>query len=197
MKIEVIPKMKTLILFASPRKNGHTMQMVKLLTENLTGEVELVDCYSENNISPCLDCRSCREKFACAINDGMQAIYSKIEAADNIILASPIYFYTVTAPLKAIIDRCQIYWAATARKGINLPHKRGVILLTGGAPTFFEQFVGGELVLKSFLREINAEFVGEVTLPNSDKTTLLDCPEIVLQIINQGKMLSEFDSAKN
>lgn len=187
--------LKTLILFASPRKNGHTMQMVKTLTQNLNGEIELLDCYSEKNILPCIDCRSCRKNFACAINDGMQAIYHKIDTADNIVIASPIYFFTVTAPLKAIIDRCQIYWQAASRKE-TIARKKGIILLTGGAPSFTNQFLGGTLVLKSFLREINAEFLGEVLLPNTDKTTLSDHPDIAEQIVNQGKMLSGHDISK-
>lgn len=82
---------KTLILNGSPRKNGDTAFLIQQLTDQLHGEIKIVNAYTAN-ISPYIDYRKCREKFGCAIKDEMQEVYQYLEICDNVIFASPIYF---------------------------------------------------------------------------------------------------------
>ncbi|MFW6312128.1 MAG: flavodoxin family protein, partial [Nanoarchaeota archaeon] len=88
--------------------------MLDFFIEELSGDIEVINAYEEN-ISPCIDCRYCWKNRGCSIKDNMQDIYNKIDEADNIIIASPVYFHTVPGPLKIIIDRCQVYWAGVLR----------------------------------------------------------------------------------
>ena len=176
--------MKTLVLFGSARANGHTKAMLDLFLETLGGEVEIIDAYrTELEIAPCKDCRFYWHKNGCSIKDGMVSVYEKLEEADNIVLASPIYFHSISGKLKTIIDRLQPYWASCLRK--DKPEafrKTGSILMVGGAPSFENQFLGGDLVLKNLLKDMSIHFTGEVTLPNSDRDSLETRPDIADEI---------------
>ena len=99
--------MKTLVILGAARPKGHTRQMVDLLLEHLEGEAEIIDAY-RTDVKPCMDCRYCWKNKACAIKDGMQDIYKKVDEADNIVLASPMYFHSITGRMKTLIDRLQV-----------------------------------------------------------------------------------------
>lgn len=126
--------MKTLIFNGSPRKNGDTVSLLRILAGSLRGECRVVDCYREA-ISPCIDCRSCRREMKCAIEDGMQEIYRYIEDCDNVVIASPIYYSELSGKLLDVASRFQLYYSARffrqEEPGIK-PKKGGVILAGGG-----------------------------------------------------------------
>ena len=96
--------MNTLIFNGSPRPDGDTVALIGALTAALPGPADMVDCYRAD-ISPCVDCRACREAFRCVIDDAMQQVYRRIRAADAIVIASPIYYFTLSAQLQAVIHR--------------------------------------------------------------------------------------------
>lgn len=125
--------MKTLILNGSPRPNGDTASLVKILAEKLEGECRIIDCYRAD-ISPCVDCRACRKKSGCAIKDDMQDIYRYAEECDNVILASPIYFSELTGKLLDVASRFQTYFSAKFFRGEKpeIRPKRGAVILVGG-----------------------------------------------------------------
>ena len=104
---------KVLGLYGSPRKGGNTEL---LLDEALKGAAEqgaraegirLCDF----RITPCEECLSCFKDGVCVIDDDMKGIYLRLLEADVVILASPIFFYGITAWAKALVDRCQALWA--------------------------------------------------------------------------------------
>ena len=111
--------MKILILSGSPRKNGNSDC---LCDEFLRGaqesghEVEKIRV-AEKKISPCLACDFCKKNGGrCALNDGMAEILEKIIACDCLVLASPVYFYSICAQLKAVIDRTVARWTEIKNK---------------------------------------------------------------------------------
>lgn len=171
--------MKTLILTGSPRKNGATYDLVNYLTPMLEGEFEIVNLDHRKDITPCRDCRYCFKHPECVIKDGMQEIYRKIEEADRVIFASPIYFYTLPGSMKSVLDRLQVYWAALAIRKEERPlTKKGAVLLVGGAPAHKGQFEGAITTLTCMMGDIGAEYVGGVTMWGTDRRSLEDCPEI-------------------
>ena len=125
--------MKTLILNGSPRKNGDTASLLRILTGSLHGEFRVVDCYRED-ISPCIDCRSCRKELRCVLNDGMQEIYRYIEDCENVVIASPIYYAELTGKLLDVASRFQIYYSARyfRREEPEIKPKKGGVVLVGG-----------------------------------------------------------------
>lgn len=99
----------------------------------MAGEVKVLDAY-RCDISPYVDCRFCRENPGCAIQDEMQEIYDYIQACDNILIASPIYFSELTGKLLDVGSRLQTYFCARyfrQEEPVEKP-KKGAVLLVGG-----------------------------------------------------------------
>lgn len=109
---------KVLILSGSPRKGGNSDL---LCDEFMRGakeaghEVEKIRV-QEKKVSYCIACYACRETGNCAIKDDMAEIMQKIIDCDVLVLASPVYFYSIDAQLKAVIDRSVCRWAEVKNK---------------------------------------------------------------------------------
>lgn len=164
--------MKTLIITGSPRKKGHTAEMVGFLAERLNGEVEILSVDNRKDILPCRDCRYCWTHPECCIKDPMQEIYEKIDAADRIVFAAPVYFYNIPGSMKAVLDRLQVYWSAIIRKDQKPMTKKGGMILVGGAPESPKQFLGAIQTIAYMLDDVRAECVGTVTMGGSDRKGL-------------------------
>ena len=100
--------MKTLVIVGSPKKNGHTMQMVNTFVKDLKGDVEIVQVFDYNPVHPCMDCRQCESKDICAQNDYFNEILNKIEVADCIVFASPMWFGNISGTMMSFLSRLQI-----------------------------------------------------------------------------------------
>ena len=102
--------MKVCILFASPRPNGNTSKLLAPFAEQLAlqgAQYELVSLYKKK-IASCTACRTCQKdwaRFGCRIRDDVQDIFDRVLDADVIILATPIYSWYCTPPMKALLDR--------------------------------------------------------------------------------------------
>lgn len=160
--------MKTLILNGSPRPQGDTAGLIGIVRESLAGEVKIVDAYRAD-ISPCLDCRCCRERPGCAIGDGMQEIYAYIEDCENILIASPIYFSELTGKLLDVGSRLQTYFSARFFRGTEpIPKpKKGAVILVGGGDGNPEKAFD---TARTLLRHMNCrEIYGPVTSHNTNR----------------------------
>lgn len=71
---------------------------------------------AQKNIGYCRACYACRETGACVIKDDMAEILQKMIDADVLVLASPVYFYSIDAQLKAVIDRTVARWLEVKNK---------------------------------------------------------------------------------
>ena len=97
-----------IILVGSMRKNGNTARLVQSFADGAVqnNNVEIV-YVADYNVNPCIGCNSCfaREGNQCFQDDDMVQIYEKLRNADIVVIASPVYFYGISAQLKAIVDR--------------------------------------------------------------------------------------------
>ncbi len=103
---------KVLILSGSPRKNGNSDILCDEFMKGAKeggNEVEKIRV-SEKNIGYCRACYACKGTGICAIKDDMGEVLQKMIDADVIVLASPVYFYSIDAQLKALIDRTVARW---------------------------------------------------------------------------------------
>lgn len=103
---------KVLILSGSPRKNGNSDILCDEFAKGAKEaghEVEKIRV-AEKNISYCRACYACKETGKCIIQDDMADVLQKMIDADVIVLASPVYFYSIDAQLKALIDRTVARW---------------------------------------------------------------------------------------
>lgn len=107
-----------LILSASPRKGGNSdilCDEFKKGAESTGHSVEKIRV-SEKNIGYCRACYACKANGNCAIKDDMAEVLQKMIDADVIVFASPVYFYSVDAQLKALIDRTVARWLEVKNK---------------------------------------------------------------------------------
>lgn len=107
-----------LILSGSPRKNGNSDILCDEFMRGATesgNNVEKIRV-SEKKINYCKACYACRETGVCAIKDDMAEVMQKIIDADVIVMASPVYFYSINAQLKALIDRTVCRWTEVKNK---------------------------------------------------------------------------------
>ena len=116
--------MKVIGISGSPRKEGNTEILIKKVFDVLEGKginTELISL-ADKKIQPCDACKYCRKNIGkCHIQDDLAPILEKILNADGIILASPVYFGSVTAQIKALIDR-----AGYIARGMDAPFRRKV-----------------------------------------------------------------------
>lgn len=100
--------MNILILSGSPRKGGNTDLLVEAFVKGATQkhQVEIVSIH-DYKVKPCMGCNACvrNEQHTCVQKDDMSFIYEKMRRADMLVIASPVYFYGLSAQLKAVIDR--------------------------------------------------------------------------------------------
>lgn len=142
--------LKTLIFNGSPRKNGNTVSVLNLLKEELNGEVIIINAYYDN-IKPCVDCRYCWDNPGCIIEDDMQKVYKYIEEADNIVIASPLYFSELTGRTLDVLSRLQTYFTAKTFRNetpLKKPKRGGVILMGGGDGSMEKAFGTAICLLK-------------------------------------------------
>ena len=99
--------MKILAIVGSPRPDGNSNYLVDTALKeasNLGAETEKI-VLSDYRINPCLGHDDCASRERCTEQDDMEWISEKLCDADGIILATPVYYYNVTAQMKAFIDR--------------------------------------------------------------------------------------------
>lgn len=141
---------RIVVLVGSMRKGGNTDLLAQAFTEGArkNNTVEIVSV-ADYKVNPCIGCNSCftREGSQCFQKDDMVKIYEKLKIADIAVIASPVYFYGISAELKAIIDRLH-----TPMRN-EFPIKKLALLLVGAAtlPELFDAIkLQYQLVLNFF-----------------------------------------------
>lgn len=136
---------KILIIQGGGRPNGNTDQLVKAFARGAVEaghEVEIVSLL-KNEIKGCLGCNACRYGKPCVQRDSFNELVPKLKAADLLVFASPLYFWTVSSRIKAFIER--FYCIAEEDKNPPLgryekyPEKDCALLMTA-ADNFFWTF---------------------------------------------------------
>lgn len=163
--------MKATILKGCTRRNGKTDMLLKKFIEGLEDsncEIDIVDTV-KNKVTPCTGCLACEKTGNCVINDDMQEIYKKIEASDIVVLASPIYFASVTAQLKAAIDRCQtLYSRRYILKQNTEVTRKGYVVFTAGL-TNPKEITAMEVLSKFFMLSCNSTLEEMIYAMNTDR----------------------------
>jgi arsenate reductase len=160
--------MLVLGLQGSPRKKGNSEFLLNafLHQTEIFGAKTRTIVVDQQDIRPCKEYTLCEKKGVCPIKDDMdEHVYPLLRQADLVLIASPVFFYGVTAQLKALIDRCQTLWARKYRLKLKDPGsriRRGFLLAVGasGGKRLFD---GLELTAKIFCDAISAQYMGSLT----------------------------------
>jgi multimeric flavodoxin WrbA len=160
--------MLALGLQGSPRKKGNSDLLLAMFMEELArrGVATHTLPVCQMKIEPCKELTVCERNGTCPIEDDMAAVvYPLLRQADIVVAATPVFFYSVSAQIKALIDRCQLYWARKYILKIRDPGhvlRRG-FLLAVGASGGKQLFDGLHLTAKYFFDAIDAEYAGHLT----------------------------------
>jgi multimeric flavodoxin WrbA len=190
--------MRVLGLAGSPRKGGNTDILLAKFMEGATSQGAETKTIAVCNLklSGCWHCDACLEKGNCRVQDDMQMVYKEMEAADRIVLTSPVQFMGVSAQLKAVIDRCQALWARKyvlkiPTLGDNRPRK-GFFISVSGRRTVPNLFDGELLTIKNLFRMIDVPYAGELLVPGADaKGDIMKHPEALEQAYQAGRKFME------
>lgn len=194
--------MKILGIYGSPRKGGNTdIILDKVLEGASSAGTEIATIYARDlKISGCLECGGCDKTGKCVIKDEMQNIYTLLQEADIIFLASPIFFYDMTAQVKLLIDRCQALWSKRMLEKTREERKtydsgKGYLIAIG-ATSGKKLFDGVEMTAKYFFDALDMNYEGGLFFRKIDKKkAILDHPEALEEAFNFGfNAVSQFSS---
>jgi multimeric flavodoxin WrbA len=187
--------MKIIAFLGSPREGGNTELILKETIRGIEESGSIVQVFNLNlmNISPCQNCGGCDETGVCVYEDDMTQIYDAIRSADRIILASPIFFFALSAQVKVMIDRCQAFWCEKylLKKPIpeGLYKRKGLLLLVGGQ----KKEIGiqcAEASAKAFFRTVSVPEHKTLSYMGIDsKGAILQHPTALKEAYEAGKAL--------
>jgi multimeric flavodoxin WrbA len=152
-----------LAIQGSPRRKGNTGLLLQKAVQGAreaganVEEIVLRDL----KMSPCLEIYGCKHTGRCVIKDDFQSVYDRLSQCHGIILASPIFFYTVSSHTKILMDRCQSfwvkkYWIQKTPFGQRNFIKKG-LFISVGATKGKKLFEGALLTVKYFLETLDME----------------------------------------
>jgi len=188
--------MYVLALYGSPRRQGNTDilmdEFLKGVSANQSAQIEKV--FIRNlKISPCQEYNNCLKTGECIIKDEMIVLYDKLSKADLVVLSAPIFFYSVPAQVKIIIDRCQALWARKYILKIQNPKskiQRKGFFISVGSTKGENLFAGATLTVKYFFKAINVDYAGNIFYKNIDtKGAIRKHPTALKDMFQAGKNL--------
>ncbi|UCF56213.1 MAG: flavodoxin family protein [Deltaproteobacteria bacterium] len=186
--------MKVLGIYGSPRKGGNTDQLLdKALEGAQSAGAEISRVYARDlKMSGCIECGGCDKTGKCVVDDDMQSVYPLLEEAGVIFLASPIFFYSVTAQVKALIDRSQANWS---KRMLEKPPKerksygsgRGYLIAVG-ATRGENLFEGAILTARYFFDALDMSYGGGIFFRSLEKKSAVqEHPETLQEAFNLGR----------
>jgi len=148
-------------------------------------------------ISPCLGCGKCEVEGRCSLDDEMSRVYPLLEKTHHVVVATPVYFYGVTAQLKALIDRCQVLWSRKYVLGNPAPptvdgkRRKGHLLAVAGSRGR-RVFEGVILTARIFFDALNVE-LGETLLARGidKKGAILEEEDLMKKSRELGERLAQ------
>ena len=199
MGVCIMKAMKALVILGSPRINMNTDILLNEIIKGLQSknvEVEKI-MLGRLKFDPCIACDACARTGFCYKQDDLTSIYDKFNNSDIIVIGSPMYFNSVTAITKAMIDRCQSFWSSKYKlnqSSIDRNRKRrGMFVGVGGAKYADLEggFIGATVVMELFFRAINAEYMYNMLIDNTDEIFVGDREELLKEAYEMGVKLAK------
>ena len=181
-------------IYGSPRRKGNTATLLKKTIEGARdsgAEVEEI-VLRDLKISPCLEIYGCMQAGECAIKDNFQIVRDKILASQGLILASPVFFYSVSSHTKILMDRFQSlwvkkYWVDKTPKDQQIIKRKG-LFISVGATKGKKLFDGMLLSVKYFFDVLDMELWETLLYRQLDfQDDVLKHPEYLEEAYTTGK----------
>ena len=185
---------KIIAIYGSPRRNGNTATLLQKAVEGARdggAEVEEI-VLRDLKMSPCLEIYGCKNAGECRLKDDFQKTRDRILASHGLMLASPVFFYTVSAHTKILMDRFQSlwvkkYWVDPMHRGPQKAQRKGLFIAVG-ATKGKKLFDGILLSLKYFFDVIDMELWKALLYRGLDfEGDVLKFPEYMDEAYEAGK----------
>ena len=154
---------KTLGISTSPRIHGNSDLLLREAlsgSESAGAKTEYIHL-SDYDIAPCIECNACYSRGECKIQDDFQQLLKKILDADRLIFATPVFFMSVCAQAKMLIDRGQCLWAYKYVLNKQLfsteRDRRAMVIAVGGSKSK-KQFDSIRLTMKSYFDVLDINY---------------------------------------
>jgi multimeric flavodoxin WrbA len=183
-------------LLGSPRKKGNSTVLAKQIihgVESVGAKVETV-YLNGLNIKPCQGCYACQKKNStgCAVDDDMQSLYPKLKESDAWIIASPVYWFSMSAQTKIFMDRCFALW--NEDQEINPLYKKRIAIAMsyGDSDPFNSGCVNALRSFQDAYRYAGAEIVGMVYGSADEPGEIASNVELMTQAEKIGQKLAMY-----
>ncbi|MCK5915040.1 MAG: flavodoxin family protein [Deltaproteobacteria bacterium] len=187
-------------VYGSPRRQGNTS---RLLAAAVAGARSAGACVTEIvlrdlKLSPCLEIYGCRKDGRCAIKDDFQTLAESLVEADATILATPVFFYAVSAHTKIMMDRCQSLWVKKywlEKKPLGrFDNPKPGLFITVGASRGERLFDGAKMSVKHFFDTFDTSLWRSLTYRGLDQADeILLHPEYLDEARRAGVELVELN----
>lgn len=185
---------RVLGIMASPREGANTDILLEAVLDRARSNGAITDKIKVNelSLSACQACDDVLDTGRCKIPDDFQKIYDAVLTADSIVVASPVYFGSISAQLKILIDRFQCHWRArNLLKTINpsVMKKGGFICVQASFRQDF--FDNAKAVVKNFFATADIEYSQEVFCPGLlSRESIREKPDCLKKAMAMGQQLS-------
>lgn len=188
--------MLVLGIHGSPRRGGNS----EILLDHCLEAARQAGAATEKlraaglQIGGCRSCGGCDETGKCVVPDDMQQVYPLLDRAERIVLASPIFFYSFPAQIKALIDRAQAHWSRRQLRhrqaGYRSPTDRLGYVQLVGATRGRNLFQGAELSARYFYDALEVKYCGGQLVWRVDaKGTVRERPEEIERARQLGRQV--------
>lgn len=176
---------KILGICGSPRRGGNTEVLLDQALSGAASAGAVIEKIVLNELcmKACQNCGGCSKTGVCVIKDDMRKLYRKVSESDGLIVASPIYFGSLSAQTKIMIDRFQSYWVRKYILKKQLSKKKdrkGVFLSVAGSDkkSFFNN---AESIVKILFIVLNIKYIGRLFCGGVDEAGAIEKRKMVLE----------------
>jgi multimeric flavodoxin WrbA len=186
-----------LAIQGSPRAGGNSDTLVDEAVKGAgeAGHRVTTLALREHEFSGCVSCGGCRRDGLCHVKDAMQNLFTLLERNEHVILGAPMFFMDVPWKVKAMIDRCQVYWARKfilkADSGRRHPGGNLLALLVGGTH-FKTLFDAPRIVLRAWCATVDLKLHVGLALRGIDhKGDISRHPDALARARELGRTIAE------
>jgi multimeric flavodoxin WrbA len=188
--------MKVLGISSSPREQSNSDLLLRRALAGVSSvgaEAEYLRL-NKMNMAPCSECGACYSTGRCPVEDDFQMVLAKMLEADRLIFATPIFFMSVCAQAKVLIDRCQSLWALKylLKQPIDPAksrHRLGMVIAVGGTKNK-KMFESVRLIMKYYLDALDMDYFANLFVSNVDEAGVIaDNKEAMEQAFRLGAEL--------
>ena len=180
---------RVLVFKGSPRENGNSSTLADRAAEGAVAAGAEVEVFSLHrmDIRPCDACDTCQETGVCVLKDDMQSLYPKLTQAEAIVIATPIYWFTMSAQTKLFIDR---WYGLESPQGNPLKGKQfGLLLTYGDTDPYSSGAINAIRTFQDMLRYLGANLRGMVYGSAMDVGDVQKQPDLMERAYKLGEKL--------